>query len=457
MDGGVFSSDDTNSNVALFNSPALGTPVKLSTVPNQTLRAGTTSAAIPLVVTSSNAGPLTVTAQSSNPTVLPVSNIQLSGSGASRTMTLAATLVSGATTVTLTASDGSTSASVEFAVNVLPPDGQLVHESFSGYSPGNMGGQAYQGTGFTNGSWTGLNISFSGSVADAAQFSASSLSSAVIPTSGGKVTVKGDGSNLRGIPDLSASGPFAAVGLVDAASGTVGGGAVGGSLYLSFLLRAVSSNHNSEYGGLHLSRGTDNTGVLIGNAWNALAFSLDYTPSSTEVDLKNYNGTGAYLFVDNAVHLLVAKIAYTAGGNDTITAWLDPDLTRAETSQNSSSTYVASASGDLSFDRIFLRGGNSNPFEFDEITFGTSWGSVLPNSQAAAPSPPEFTQAPYVSGNNFGFLFSGEAGRPYSILSCSNLSVPNWQTITAGTFGFDQVLFQASIADAQRFYRLSIP
>jgi hypothetical protein len=315
-----------------------------------------------------------------------------------------------------------------------------------------MGGQIYHGTGFTNGSWTGLNMSFGGSVADAAQFSANSLATTAIPTSGGKVTVKGDGSNLRGIPDLSASGPFAAAGLLDASSG-----AVSGTLYLSFLLRAVSTNHNGEYGGLHLSRGTDNTGVLIGNAWNALAFSLDYTPSSTEVDLKNNNGTGGYLFVDNAVHLMVAKITYTAGGNDTITAWMDPDLTKAETSQNSASTYVASVAGDLSFDRIFFRGGNNHQFEYDEITFGTSWGSVLPNAQAAGVQPAEFSQAPFVSGNNFGFLFHGEAGQPYSILTCSNLSGPGWQTVAAGTFGFDQVLFQASIADAQRFYRISIP
>lgn len=460
MDGGVFASDDTNCNIAVFSDLMLNTPIKLSSIPNQTLPADATSLPIPFVVTSINAGPLTVSAQSSNPNVLPVANILISGSGSNRTVSLTPTLASGSTTVTLTASDGSSTASIEFEVTVLPvaANVELLRETFSGYSVGNMGGQTYQGTGFTNGSWVGLSSSFGGSVADAAQFVLSSLATSVVPTSGGKVITKGDGSNLRGIPDLSAAGPFAAAGLLDTASGTVGGGNVSGSLYLRFLIRAVSTNHNGEYGGLHLSRGTDNTGVLIGNGWNALAFSLDYTPTSTEVDLKNSNGSGNYLFVDNAVHLFVAKIAYTAGGNDTITAWLDPDPTKPEAGQNSTGTYVASVSGDLSFDRLFLRGGNNHQFEYDELVFGTGWEAVLPSSLgASSPQPPEFMQAPYISGNSFAFWFYGAVGQSYSVLSSSNLALPNWQTVGAGTFAFDPVMFEDTVANMQRFYRISIP
>lgn len=458
LEGGVFAADDTNCNVAVFENLSFNTPIKLSSVPHQTLKSGATSLVLPLVVTSSNAGPITLTAQSSNPGVLPVANIQFAGAGSQRTVTLVASLASGVSTVTLTANDGVSSASCEFTVTVLPLSGALLRESFSGYSNGNMGGQTYRGSGFASGSWTGLNSSFGVGGSDAAQFSAASLATSVIPTSGGKIAVKGDGSNLRGLPDLSAAGPFAAVGLLDTASGLIGGDAVSGTLYLSFLLRATATNHNGEYGGLQLSRGTDSTGVLIGNAWRALAFSLDYTPSSLEVDLKNNNGVGDYLFLDNAVHLFAAKIVYRAGAADTITVWLAPDPAKAETSQSVAATYVASVSGDLSFDRLFFRGGNNHPFEFDEITFGTSWSSVLPNAQVPAPpQPPKFAQAPYLSGNNFGFLFSGEVGQPYSILSCTNLLAPVWQVVHTGLFAFDPVQFQDAMAGTQKFYRISMP
>lgn len=458
LEGGRLAADDTNVNVAVFSEPSFNTPVKLAAVPDQTLRAGAISLAIPVFVTSSNAGPLTLTAQSSHPAVLPVANIQLSGSGPQRTLTLTATMVSGSSTVTLMASDGVTSASSEFIVTVLPFAGELLHESFTGYSVGPMGGQTYRGSGFTGGAWTGLNSAFGNGGADAAQFSAASLASAAISSSGGKITVKGDGSNLRGQLNVSASGPFAVAGLRDDQDGLIGGDTVSGSLYLSFLMRVVATAHAGEYGGLHLSRGTDSTGVLIGNAWRALAFSLDYTPSSTEVDLRNNNGVGDYLFLDNAVHLLVAKIVYRAGGDDTITVWLDPDPAKTETGQQSSTAYVASASGDLSFDRLFFRGGNNHPFEFDEIVFGTSWNSVLPVAQPETPPrPPQFMRAPFLSGNNFGFRFYGALGQPYSVLSCSNLTLPDWRLVTTGTFAFDPVLFQDAMAGAQRFYRISMP
>lgn len=459
MEGGRYSADDTNSNVAVFSNLAFNTPIKISSIPNQSTLAATATAGIPFSVTTSGGGALTLAAQSSDTSVLPVGNISISGSGASRTLTLTPSAVSGKSTVTVTANDGATSASTEFTLFVLPlaSSRELLTENFSGYSAGNLVGQTYRGAGFTSGAWIGRNSSFSGSANDAAQFSTTGLSFPALQTTGGKITVKGDGSNLQGLPDLS--GAFASVGLYDAASGTVGGGSVGGTLYLRFLMRAVSTNHNGEYGGLQLSRGTDATGVLIGNAWNALAFSLDYTPTSTEVDLRNNGGTGDYRFVDNNVHLIVAKITYAPGGNDTITAWLDPNVTQPEAGQNSATTYIGAATGDLSFDRFFLRGGNNHPFEFDEIIFGTTWSSVLPVSNSVSVPPPTIKSSPFVADNAFGFFFQGSPGLSYSVLTTSNLSPANWQSADSGTFGFDSVLFKEAITmnQPQRFYRVSIP
>jgi hypothetical protein len=402
-----------------------------------------------------------LTAQSSDTSVLPTGNISISGSGSSRAITLTPTAVSGKSTVTVTASDGVTSASTEFTLFVLPivSSRELLSENFSDYSSGNIVGQTYRGTGFVTGSWIGWNSSFSSSANDAAQFSSSGLSYPALQTTGGKISVKGDGSNLQGSPDLSGAGPFASAGLYDAASGTIGGGNVGGTLYVRFLMRAVSANHNGEYGGLHFSRGTDATGVLIGNAWNALAFSLDYTPTSAEVDLRNNGGAGDYRFVDNNVHLIVAKITYVPGGNDTITAWLDPNITQPEAGQNSATTYIGTVTGDLSFDRFFLRGGNNHQFEYDEIKFGTTWSSVLPVSNSVSIPPPAITSPPFVADNTFRFFFQGSPGLTYSVLATSNLSPVNWQSAGSGTFGFNSVQFNEAISlhQPQRFYRVSIP
>lgn len=241
MQGGDYSADDTNSNVAVFSNLALNTPIKISAIPNQTIPPGGAPVSIPFVVTSSGGGPLTLLAQSSAPDILPVGNIQFAGIGTNRTMFLTPTVNGGKSTVIVTVSDGASTVSTEFTVFVLPTviNRELLHETFAGYSDGNLVGQSYRGAGFSNGSWSGRNSLFSGSVADAAQFSPVGLTFPGLPVSGGKIIVKGDGSNLQGLPDLSSSGPFAAAGFYDAASGTIGGGNVSGTLYLRFLLRAV--------------------------------------------------------------------------------------------------------------------------------------------------------------------------------------------------------------------------
>jgi hypothetical protein len=461
MAGGSYPADDTNYNVAVFSDVALNTTLKISSIPNQTARAGTATAAIPFVVTTSGGGALTITAQSSDASVLPVANILISGSGANRSLTLTPTALGGKATVIVTVSDGTTTASADFTLTVVatPVSRGLLSESFSGYSVGNLVGQSYKGTGFASGAWIGRDMTFSGSANDAAQFSAAGLDFPAHAKSGGTITVKGDGSNLQGLPDLSNNGSFVSAGLYDSTSGTVGGGNVGGTLYVRFLLRAVATDHNGEYGGLHLSRGNDATGVLIGNSWAALAYSLFYPPANSSADLKNNGGTGNYRFVDNVTHLLIAKITYTPGGHDTITAWLDPDASKPEAGQNSATTYIGTMTGDFSFDRFLLRGGNNHPFEFDEIKFGTTWSSVLPVSNSVSVPPPAITSSPFLAGDSFGFYFQGPPGQFYSVLASTNLWPASWQAIVDGTFAFDPVLFSDAITASrpQQFYRISVP
>lgn len=481
MLNGIYSTDDTNYNQATFDALTCNssvnisvlpgqTSVGISTVPNQTTSQSTATPPIPFVVDSSNGNTLSVTAATDNTNLLPVQNIDFSGNGANRSVTLSPTPgISGTSTVTLTVSDGTNSASTQFTLTVLPYSGALLVEDFTNYVAGNLPGQTYRGVGFAaNGSWIGLNSSFSGYVPDAATVSSTGLYSPLIASVGGKATVKGDGSNLKGLPDLSSGGPFAAAGLFDAGSGAIGGGLVGGSLYISFLIHSYfNKTGGNAYGGLQLSLGDDSTGVLIGNSLPAWAFSLWYPPTSTSVDLLDDNGlasdeVGNYLFVDTNTHLLVAHIIYEPGGVDTMTAWLDPNTATDEYNQNAPNTYVGTLAGDFSFDCFFLRGGPAtNQFGYGDICFGTTWASVLPPAAIANLSPPIIRNTGFVHNGALNFVFNGPAGQSYSILASTNLSTPlaDWTTISTGTFGFDPVTFDDPIVSnlRSRFYRISCP
>lgn len=460
--------DDTNYNEADFENLALNTSVSISTVPNQITPESTATPAIPFVIGSITGNALTVTAQSSNTNVLSVQNIVIGGSGANRFVTLSPTFgVSGSSTVTLTFSDGTNSASTQFTLTVFAssavvPSGKiLLNEDFSNYQAGNLPGQEFLGTGFVPGGlWVGLNSTFSGNVADAATVSYPNLTWQATSSAGGMVTMKGDGSNLEGFPDLSADSPFAVAGLYDAASDTIGGGNVSGTLYISFLIHAHFSTGNNAYGGLQLSRGDDTTGVLIGDSLPAWGYSLWYPQTSTSVDLDNMNGTGAYLYVDTNTHLMVAKITYIAGGPDTLTAWLDPNVEYDENDQSSSATYIGSMSGDFSFNRFFLSGGNANQFDYGDIRFGTSWSSVLPTVAPVA-LPPVVEGITTLPSNRISLSFSGPTGQPYSICATTNLALPlaDWASISTGTFGFNSVTFSDLKATnfSQRFYLIAVP
>ena len=469
MSGGNFSVDDTNFNLATFDNLVLASPVSISTVPDQAIAQSSSTPAIPFLVGSTSGNLLTVTAESSNTNLLPVQNIVISGTGTNFSATLTPIPgVSRASTVTLTVSDGTSSASTQFTFTVYAaasgaPGAVLLNENFTNYVAGDLPGQPFRGTGFAaGGSWIGLNSSFGGSVPDAATVSAAGLVTPLVASIGGKATVKGDGSNLEGVPDLSSRGPFVAAGLYDSAGGTIGGGNVSGTLYLSFLIHSYFSTGQNAYGGLHLSRGDSTTGVLIGNSAPAWAFSLAYAPTGLSVDLDNENGTGTYLYVDTNPHVVVARINYVAGGDDTITTWLDPNPVTDENTQNSATTYLGALSGDLSFNRFFLRGGyTGKQFDYGQIRFGTTWNSVLPAAPSVSLPAPVIQGAVVPANGRFDLTFSGPAGQSYSVHASTSLALPrsSWTVISSGTFGFDPATVEDLITpnSSQCFYFVSQP
>ncbi len=115
-DGTATASDTFVLTVLLVNDPP-----SISSVASQTTSAGV--ALGPLSVTLGDidtaAGSLALSAISSNPVLLPVANIALGGSGASRTVTLTpAAAQTGTALITLMVSDGTTTASSSFTLTV---------------------------------------------------------------------------------------------------------------------------------------------------------------------------------------------------------------------------------------------------------------------------------------------------------------------------------------------------
>jgi gliding motility-associated-like protein len=105
-------------------SPA-NDPPTITAIANQTVVEDTPTGALAFTIgdVETPAGSLTVTESSSNTILVPVANVVLGGSGASRTVTVTpAGNQTGTTTITLTVDDGTSTTSISFTVNVTPVD-----------------------------------------------------------------------------------------------------------------------------------------------------------------------------------------------------------------------------------------------------------------------------------------------------------------------------------------------
>jgi hypothetical protein len=119
--GGVLSAAQVAANCSLGPNgvPADVAPT-LATIADQTAGYGSTLS-VPLTVADSDTAlsGVTVTAIAANSSLIPAGNISFSGSGASRTMSIAPSGLSGSTTVTVTVSDGSQTSTRTFNITLL--------------------------------------------------------------------------------------------------------------------------------------------------------------------------------------------------------------------------------------------------------------------------------------------------------------------------------------------------
>jgi hypothetical protein len=204
----------------------------------------------------------------------------------------------------------------------------------------------------------------------------------VLASEGGRAYTPAAGFNTA-IADMNTSASGAFSNLVD--GGLIGGANASGTLYFSFLARNASSSLDGteDFAGLQLYDGAAEV-LGIGNNWGAWAYSL--FGISGDVDLTN--NAGGFLNMDANAHLFVARIDYAAGGDDTVTVWMDPDISASEGSQGN--LYRRTFTGNARFNRIALRSGsnnNDNSWDFDEIRFGSSWANVTASGIAITTQP----------------------------------------------------------------------
>ena len=118
-------SDGTATGTTTFqlNVNDVNNPPTISAITDQTTTENTPTGAIPFTVGDAEtpAGSLTLTATSSNTSLIPIANISFGGSGANRTVTInPGASLSGSATVTITVSDGTSTVSTTFNVNITP-------------------------------------------------------------------------------------------------------------------------------------------------------------------------------------------------------------------------------------------------------------------------------------------------------------------------------------------------
>ncbi|MDZ7617324.1 MAG: hypothetical protein U1E05_09980 [Patescibacteria group bacterium] len=201
--------------------------------------------------------------------------------------------------------------------------------------------------------------------------------------SGGITTPSGSESRIDVVLNTTA---FASVGLWDAVSGTVGGGAVDGHLYYAFIARPLDRegdgahipNPPGRFGGLSFPSNARGGGVisrgatdLLGVGDNLDAYAYSTFGTLTNGDLSNRLDLSPNLPVTFLVH-----VNFDPGANDAVTV--------TGTIPYHTTEHKRTASGDASFDLFrFMSDASNNRWEFSSVAFATTAEEAL----AAIPEP----------------------------------------------------------------------
>ncbi len=210
------------------------------------------------------------------------------------------------------------------------------------------------------------------------------------------------------------------------------------ALYIRWSMEVDNNNGETGngLGGLYCGLETYNAGqevLLVGNNWLSVNWSIFDNDPSNNVDFSP--ATPVLAGVDDW-HTFVEKIQFSSGGNDNVTIWMDPDLTKSEAAQTG--THIILSSEDKSFDSIHLRCGNGSAMAtYSNIVLSASSTGV----GFAAPAP---VLSVHTSAGNIILSWTGSA----TLLETTNILGP-WVTVSSATSPYSEPM-----TNRETFYRL---
>ena len=405
----ISASDGVNTTSVQFVL-TVGAP-SISAIPNQSTPTNTPTAAIPFTVSDaeSAASNLTVSASSSNPTL--VTNIVFGGSGSNRTVTLTPELdQAGISTITITVSDGTNTASTSFALIVPPSLGVLFSDAFS-YPDIDL--YSAPGTPWFHASPTGTNFGQVQVVSGMAELSeslaedlAAPLTNGPYSSSSGLVVYSGFTVNFSALP--SQAGDYFAH-FKDSTSGT------------TFRAKIFASTTNAASGKFRLG---------IANQGNSVSGQIarDLCLNTTYGVVTRFNaGTGeSRIWLNPAVES-------------------DPSVAPTDLPLASSvGAYGLRETGGIGTNRI------------DNLVISTSFADVVPS--VPTPVQPNITSIQFVSGNvQIDFTAgAGDTACLFTLQSAGTVNGPFIDDVSATITQLGPGSFRAVIAPSggTRFYRI---
>lgn len=246
----------------------------------------------------------------------------------------------------------------------------LSHDSFSGYTAGELPDNAAPAVAGYTGNWTATNfgsqqpsITVGSLVYSDAQYAGSSGDKVTVPTNttGGEITASNSGRVYRSLDSTVAATATSQ-----------------GALYLSFLFQSGQETGATTYQTLHLNQGTDgdanrtfDIGITNNGGFNGLQYNFGVNGA--------YTGTG--VTTDTTVRLFVVKFDLSsAAASDSVTVWTNPTLGGV-----GDPTGGVTVSGvNLVWNSLMFSDYDGNSAAWDEVRFGTDFNSVTVPEPGAA-------------------------------------------------------------------------
>lgn len=238
----------------------------------------------------------------------------------------------------------------------------LSHDSFSGYSPGELPGQNPTVTGYS-GAWA--DVAFGDAEPSVTAGSLSYSDPLYLGSSGDKIS---KGADLEGINGANSGRTER---LLD--SSLVVTNSTAGTVYLSFLFQSGFENAAAQpavYQTLGLWNGTGANDGLRDFEAGIASGDFGTTNYAYRVDNSTVGNLG--VASNSSVHLFVVKFDLSAAAaSDSVTVWLNPTLGAGEPGGG-----VTLSGRDLAFDRLVFSDYASNSTNWDEVRWGTTFNAV---------------------------------------------------------------------------------